>query len=435
MRVLQVSNGYPHRAYGGVELHTYGLCAALRARGHDLSVFARQSDLSRVDGCADDEQVDGVRVRSVVNDFKAGGFRSHYRSAPVAEEFRQFLDEVQPDVVHVQHLIGLSADLPALARAYGARVVATVHEYWYVCARVMFQHRDGSACAGPARNSCVDCVLGEGAPATTALGRIGDRVRALSRAEPVMGPEANRARFAALREAISVYERIVTPAQFVIDEFARQGMPLPADRTRAVALGVDRPTSAASPALDDLPIRDERPLHLGFIGHALHHKGPHVLLEALALEPERPIRLELWGTRHPGHPYDDRLEQLLQAEPRAKHRGRFPEGGLPGVLASFDALVVPSTCLESFGIATREAFLAGRPVITTDRGALPESVRDGVDGLIVPGEDPGAMAAAIVALCDGEWLAELTRGAVESASRVKSMEQYAAEIEGYLYEG
>lgn len=433
MRILQVSNGYPHRAYGGVELHTHGLCAALRARGHDLSVFTRRSDLARVDGSADDEQVDGVRVRSVVNDFKAGDFSSHYRSAPVADEFRKFVDEVRPDVVHVQHLIGLSADLPALARSWGARVVATVHEYWYVCARVMFQHRDGSACAGPAHNSCVDCVLGEAAPGQTALGWISDRLRAFTRSEPVLGPEANRARFAALAATVSEYERIVTPAQFVIDEFARQGMPLPADRTRAVALGIDRPTSATSSSVDDLPIREDRPLRLGFIGHALHHKGPHVLLEALAKAPELPVRLELWGTRHEGHPYDQRLETLLRAEPRAAHRGRFPEGGLYDVLASFDALVVPSTCLESFGIATREAFLAGRPVVTTDRGALPESVRHGVDGLIVPAEDPSALAAAIRALCETGRLAELTRGAVASAGRVKSMEQYAAEIEEYLY--
>lgn len=435
MRILQVSNGYPHRAYGGVELHTHGLSAALRQRGHEILVFTRQSDLGRVDGAVDDEVVDRVPVRSVVNDFKGGTFREHYRSPVVAREFGAYLAETKPDVVHVQHLIGLSADLPEIARASGARVVATVHEYWYVCARVMFQHRDGDTCPGPAHRSCIDCVLGDDAPEVGTLARFAGRARAALGA-PACGPAANRERFRAMREALSVYERIVTPAEFVIEEFARQRMPLPPARTRAIALGIDRTPFPDPQSISDLPIRMERPLRLGFVGHALHHKGPHVLLEALARLPGRPITLELWGTRHAGHPYDEALSRRLDAEPRARHRGRFPDGGLPDVLSSFDVLVVPSTCFESFGIATREAFLAGRPVVTTDRGALPESVRAGEDGLLVPGDDPDALAAALSSLVDDpELLSTLARGALDSATKVKSMSAYAAEIESFLYEG
>lgn len=434
MRILQVSNGYPHRAYGGVELHTHGLSAALRERGHEVVVFTRQSDLGRADGEADDEIVDGVRVRSVVNDFKGGTFREHYESPVVARAFGAYLDEVKPDVVHVQHLIGLSSDVPEIARDSGARVVATVHEYWYVCARVMFQHRDGDACPGPAHRSCIDCVLGDDAPEAGALARLAGWTRAALGA-PACGPAANRERFRALREALSVYEKIVTPAEFVIEEFARQRMPLPRGRTRAISLGVDRTPFPDPQPISDLPVREERPLRLGFVGHALHHKGPHVLLDALARLPGRPIRLELWGTRHAGHPYDEALSRRLDAEPRARHRGRFPDGGLADVLSSFDVLVVPSTCLESFGIATREAFLAGRPVVTTDRGALPESVRDGQDGLLVPGDDPAALAAALSSLVDEpELLAALARGALDAGKTVKSMSTYAAEIESFLYE-
>jgi len=433
MRILQISNGYPHRAYGGVELHTHGLCAALRRRGHGVWVFTRRSDLARPDGVAVDEEVDGVPVRSVVNDFKGGGFRDHYLNARVAEEFERFVAEIEPDVAHFQHLVGLSADLPAIARRHGVRVVATVHEYWYVCQRAMFQHRDGTACRGPAYSSCVRCVLGDAAPRPGLLERLSDRVRP-AKGAPVLGPDANRHRFETLRRATLTFDRIVTPARFVIEEFERQGMPLPPGRTRAVALGIDRGAFPPSTPPADLPIRPDRPLRVGFVGHALHHKGPHVLLQALGRLDGRPIRVELWGARHPDHPYDREIASLLAADPRAAHRGRFPEGELPTVLASFDVLAVPSTCLESFGIATREAFLAGRPVVTTDRGALPEAVRDGVDGLIVPGEDPRALAAALARLIDEPaLLSHLAEGAARAAGEVKSMERYAAEIEDLLY--
>ena len=435
MRILQVSNGYPHEAYGGVELHTYRVCNALAARGHEVRVFTRRSDLTQVDGSIVDDEVDGVPVRHVVNDMKAGAFRDHYLSAPVGQAFRQTLDEFAPDVVHVQHLIGLSADLPQVARAAGRRVVATAHDYWYVCQRVMFQHPERGPCAGPAHESCVACVLGEAAPPETIGSRARRKLRSLVTPPLTAGPDANRLRFAALGEAIRAYERIDTPSQFVVDELARHGMPLPADRTRVLALPIDRDGFPPPRPIADLPIRTERPLRLGFVGHALHHKGPHILLEALRARPELPIDARLWGPRHPGHRYDETLEGLLRAEPRATHHGRFAEGTLAEVLAEIDVLVVPSTCIESFGLATREAFVAGRPVLSSDRGALPESVRDGVDGLLVPGEDVAAFAAALARLAEEpELLPKLAAGAVESGSRVKSPDRYAAELEDFLYE-
>jgi glycosyltransferase involved in cell wall biosynthesis len=430
MRILQVANGYPHRAYGGVELHTYRLVRALRERGHDLAVFTRRSDPREPDGTESDEMVDAIPVRSVVNDFEEGSFVSHYRNAAVEESFSRFVRDFAPDVVHVQHLIGLSSDLPALAQAFGARVVATVHEYWYACARVMFQHRDGSDCPGPAARNCVDCVLGAAAPGRGPVARVLDGLGA--------GPHsrAGRQRQAALGDALGVFDRITTPSRFVIEEFARQGMPLAPDRTRAIALGIEGSGSQPIRPLEPGSPGSSRPLRIGFVGHALHHKGPHVLLEALRRMPDAPLVLELWGARHPEHPYDRLLEVALAGERRAEHRGRFGEGDLPGILAGLDLLVVPSTCLESFGIATREAFLAGRPVVSSDRGALPESVRDGIDGLVVPGDDPAALAGALERLLSESGLLEsLARGAVETAATVKSMDEYAAEVEDYLYLG
>ncbi|MBM4270134.1 MAG: glycosyltransferase [Deltaproteobacteria bacterium] len=428
MRILQVANGYPHRAYGGVELHTQRLAAALRERGHELAVFTRTSDLTLVDGTLFDETVDGVPVRTVVNDFKGGAFRDHYRNERVREELVRFAREVRPDVVHVQHLIGLSADLPEAARALSIPVVATIHEYWYVCQRVMLQHRDGRPCRGPSHESCIDCVrMPNGAEAPRP-------VHPDAGASVAVGPEENRDRFRALASAIAAFERIVTPSQFVIDEYARQGMPLPPERTRAVSLGVDRGGFDKVAPVPDPRVRAERPLRLGFVGHQLHHKGPHVLVEALRRVPDLPIELSLWGTEWPDHPYDATLRDLVAREPRARRCGRFADGGLPDVLASFDVLVVPSTCPESFGIATREAFLAGRPVLTSDRGALPESVRDGIDGLVVAGEDPDALAAALLRLVTEPRLLEtLVFGAAASRERVKTMASYAAEIEGFLY--
>ena len=62
------------------------------------------------------------------------------------------------------------------------------------------------------------------------------------------------------------------------------------------------------------------------------------------------------------------------------------------------AAVVPSRWHENQPLTVLEAFGAAVPVVATDLGGLPELVRDGLDGLVVPSERPAALAAALDSL-------------------------------------
>jgi len=70
---------------------------------------------------------------------------------------------------------------------------------------------------------------------------------------------------------------------------------------------------------------------------------------------------------------------------------------IAAVFRASDTVVVPSHW-EGFGLVALEALAAGTPVVATSASSLPEIVRDGVDGLLVPPRTPQALAAAIVAL-------------------------------------
>jgi glycosyltransferase involved in cell wall biosynthesis len=73
--------------------------------------------------------------------------------------------------------------------------------------------------------------------------------------------------------------------------------------------------------------------------------------------------------------------------------------------AAADVCVVPSRWEEAFCLAAAEPLARGRPVVATRVGAIPELVRDGVTGLLVPPADPPALAAAIRRLLDDPGLA------------------------------
>jgi len=77
--------------------------------------------------------------------------------------------------------------------------------------------------------------------------------------------------------------------------------------------------------------------------------------------------------------------------------GLIPHSEVPNYLNRLDVYVTASRS-ESFGVAVLEASACGIPVVVTDVGGLPEVVEDGKTGIIVPPEDPAAVADAVEAL-------------------------------------
>lgn len=114
----------------------------------------------------------------------------------------------------------------------------------------------------------------------------------------------------------------------------------------------------------------------------------------------------------------------LEAETRDLHRAlglgeRFGILGyrddVPRILAAADLFVLASAH-EGLPVAMMEALAAGRPVVATAVGGIPEAVTSGVHGLLVPPNDASALAGALVTLArDGEL-----RSRMSAAARARS---------------
>jgi N-acetyl-alpha-D-glucosaminyl L-malate synthase BshA len=92
------------------------------------------------------------------------------------------------------------------------------------------------------------------------------------------------------------------------------------------------------------------------------------------------------------------------------------------LLARADLFLLPSQT-ESFGLAALEALASGVPVVASAVGGLPEVVRDGVTGVLVPPAQPGELARAISALLGDE----ARRSAMARAARTDALERFAPE--------
>ncbi|NDR52976.1 glycosyltransferase family 4 protein [Actinomyces sp. 565] len=195
--------------------------------------------------------------------------------------------------------------------------------------------------------------------------------------------------------------------------------PLLAARTRVVHNGVAGPPQPPTPLRVRAPLA---PLRIAMVGRLSPRKGVDVLLEAVALLRARgtDASLEVAGSIFPGYEwYEAQLRERAAAPDLAGHVDflGYVHPTWP-VLDRADVVVVPSR-QEPFGNTAVEAMHAARPLVACGVQGLNEVVDDGVTGLLVPPDDPQALATALADLAASPELAArlALRAAQEAQSR------------------
>jgi len=140
-------------------------------------------------------------------------------------------------------------------------------------------------------------------------------------------------------------------------------------------------------------LKDRQPV-IGTVGRLVAEKGQACLIESLSeIKADFPDLICLFVGQGP------LLEPLKQAALTAgvwdMCRFTGPVDQIEDIYAMLDLFVLPSL-REPFGLAILEAMASGVAVLATDAGGPSAYIRSGVNGLLVPPEDPAAMAAGIM---------------------------------------
>lgn len=172
------------------------------------------------------------------------------------------------------------------------------------------------------------------------------------------------------------------------------------------------------------------------VGRLEKDKGIEDLLRALELLARHGLRPRLClagegGCRTRlvrmirGYGLDDQVEFLGPVDP--------DPDTLATLYASARVVVIPSIRREGFSLVKAEAMSAGRPVVVTKVGGLPEGVQDEINGFIVPARDPGSLAAALRRiLLDTPIREAMARKARETWERTYSVQRMIDEVEAAL---
>jgi len=165
---------------------------------------------------------------------------------------------------------------------------------------------------------------------------------------------------------------------------------------------------------------------LAFVGRIQPHKGPEVLIRAVAemlnhsphLRPKL-ITIIMGGASGSGLGEVERLKDLvswLNISDVVRFENPVPRAQIPQWYRAADLVCVPSYS-ESFGLVALEAQACGTPVVATAVGGLRTAVADGISGVLVDGHDPRAWSSVLARLIqEPQRRVLLSMGAIEHAS-------------------
>jgi len=409
-----ITIGYPPVEIGGTEVYVAGLVEALEP----------QECTSEVAYVTEAPDGDDISVRS---ETRAGTMvhcvvvpRSRFRLETIVfdeplreriiETFRRLVRDRQPDVIHLHPLqLGLEAYLLDAFKREGRPLVLTYHSSTTSCARGDLVRFGRRACDGVIRQiDCTECLMhsrGVPRPLAGVLARLPlawyragysrVRHRALTKLRALCSlPLVVEARRGCWTRAMTASDRVIAVCEWVKALCLSNAVPAQKLVLSRHGLRFSRPRPPFAPS----PV-----VRFGYVGRLSPEKGIHVLLDAVK-SVGRDVRFEVefvsatFDAPSPSPEEREVVEQVkaaVTADARLRIRGAVDDDRLAAMIATWDAMVVPSLWFESGPQVIYEAFAAGTPVVGSRRGGIAELVTEGQTGFLFEPGDSRALAALL----------------------------------------
>jgi len=419
------------RIVGGIPRYAVPLGEALTRRGAEVHYLWAGGFSGRYDlhfkRRWQSSRANGLTYHGLIN---PGSFGMNFGqpeldvASPDSKYIRRRIEGIAPDVIHIHSFLGFPTELLEHLASI-APVFISVHEFGLICQRRVLVQRGGAQCRTFAtQTDCWTCV-GTTRPGWGPWARMKFRLRHRQwarRIKVVVDPLIRLRLWPAIRFIGGQASAGDSPS-FEIDATRESLTARYAARLDASLAAVNRHASrvlAVSSNVRDIMLEagvDEHlvdVLHIGsasasrlsptplpcangadpvllFLGGLVPGKGAHVLVDAVA-SLRRPPRVIIAG-----HLLDSEYGRQLQgkATDTVEFFGPYSPADLPNLLACADVVVAPATGPDTSPQTVLEALAAGRPVIGSRIGGIPDFVHDGVNGLLFDAGDASALRAIL----------------------------------------
>lgn len=395
-RILVLSNRYYPYYKGGYGLRCKSITDELIKRGYDVHVLTSNWHAPKKQTNGNIHRLLHVRKPVRRNPFHrrwqhlqwALTSRIDYRIA------RRLMQTLAPDIVYVWNMGQLSLSPVAAAQALGSLLVFDLGDYWLL-------RRYQELCLEPDQRKRSYRLF----------------IHGIKSFDP------------------SQFSHILTNSKALKQRYVEAGFP--AEHISIIPRGLQAHFILDTPH----PVADCPTIELLHAGRLTEAKGAHLAIQTVALltrelasELGKPVHLDIVGEGDPS--YVHHLQELvvsLELQQTVRFVGKVSQEELFDLYKRYDAVLIPSIWVEPFGGVAIEAMAQGTCVIASERGGPAEHITHGQDGLLVPPEDPRAMARAVIALVQDRNLRDRIRyAAIATVREHYAIEKVGDQVEAYL---
>jgi len=384
---------FPDHFYG-TETYTLGLASHYRSWGHDVTVVSavfqgepqQEKLISRY-------EVQGIPVISIdKNKIPHSRIKETYYQVEMSPVLEEILRELEPDVVHVTHLINHTSTLLEVTGKLHIPTYSTFTDFFGFCFNNKLEAADGDLCAGPSpsRSNCVACYLKDSAqggyaegwmkkaavPAMAnilAKGLIASRKMGLLKNDQLNGLTEDLIQRPDTLNYLynTFYKGAVAPTAFLKEAYSSNNVSTPMHK---IWFGIDidrKPKSLR--AQNHVPV-------VAFIGQIAPHKGTDLLIDAFKRLPPDKARLKIFGPTDQSVSYMEKLTEMSKDNENIEFMGTFEQNRMAEIFDEIDLFVIPSRWYENSPLVLLNSLATHTPVIVSDVAGMTEFLTEGVNG-------------------------------------------------------
>lgn len=412
MRIALVVHCFFPAHFYGTETYTLELARNLRDLGHDplviSAVFPGEPADPEIFSYYEYENIPVYCINK--NRFPNTRVKDTYYQPELKDFYRDLFSRLQPDIVHVTHLINHTAVVLEVLAELNLPVVTTMTDFFGFCFNNKLEAANGSLCTGPSasRTNCLACLLKARAqnPGITWVDRAagtwplsymtGLGLNLLRRSPGLRaGRIAGFVLDVTLRPDIltryyNTYRAAIAPTDFLRDAYIMNGLQTPIHK---IHFGVD---IARAPK----PMQNANvPLRFGFIGQIAPHKGVDILIDAFCRLQKEGTSLDIFGPEDQDPAYMNTLRAMTQGHD-IHFRGTFPKEQMAEIFAGLDFLVIPSRWYENSPLVLLNSLATHTPVIIANVKGMTEFIELGKNGYIFRRGSAESLAKVLRSIVD-----------------------------------
>jgi len=374
MKILLVHKFF--HVTGGAEVFFFETGRVLAAQGHDVAYFSTVSDENQSSSFAQyfvtpPNYTEGSLLRKIL------GIGRMVYSQQAKKKFKTLLADFHPDIVHMFAIqTHITPSVLDACREMNVPVVMSCNDYKPICPNYKLFHHG---------RLCEDCKGG----------RFYNAIKNRCCKDSIIFSVASSIE-SYVHDALNIYRKNINLFLFASEFMAHKTEEFwgaATFRWRMLRNPFDT---------DKHLLHGYSGEYLLYFGRIIDEKGVDVLIQAAALAPE--LSLVIVGDG----PEKKTLETTAMSLGirNVQFVGSKWGDDLNDYLRNCRGVIVPSLWHENFPYVILQAFAAGKPVIGSNRGGIPELVQNGKHGLIYEANEPDALATAMRTLMTNADMAQ-----------------------------